>query len=205
MFKKLLITFFHFFKNSALRFVHLLEGEMFNTSSALGVSENLPIIRGGIDFHAEPGSKMLLGKRVMFNSDALRYPNFMHYRVKIRILRQNGVVKIGEFTRMHGSYIECYDRIEIGSRCLIAANCQIMDAGGHRISEADVTQRIKNIGFDTAPVIIEDDVWLGLGVIVLPGVRIGRGTVIAAGAIVSRDIPAMVVAGGIPAKVIKKF
>jgi len=53
-------------------------------------------------------------------------------------------------------------------------------------------------------VIIEDYVWLGSSVIVLPGVTIGRGAVIAAGAVVTKSIPPMCVAGGIPAKFIKE-
>jgi len=51
-----------------------------------------------------------------------------------------------------------------------------------------------------APVVIEDDVWIGSGAIVLPGTRVGRGAVVAAGAVVSRDVPAMSVVAGVPAK-----
>ncbi|MEM7601390.1 MAG: acyltransferase [Verrucomicrobiota bacterium] len=129
----------------------------------------------------------------------------MHSKVKIRLFRAESVVRIGERTRIHGSSIACYERIKIGKRCLIAANCQIMDGGGHRISETEVSQRIESIGFETKPVIIEDDVWLGLNVIVMPGARIGRGSVVAAGSVVTKDIPPMVVAGGMPAKVLRKF
>ena len=53
-----------------------------------------------------------------------------------------------------------------------------------------------------APVTIEDNVWIGCRVIVLKGVRIGRGTVIAAGAVITRDVPPNTIAGGVPARVI---
>ena len=53
------------------------------------------------------------------------------------------------------------------------------------------------------PIIIEDEVWIGLGVTILSGIRIGRGSIIAAGSVVSKDIPAFTIAGGCPAKVIK--
>lgn len=53
------------------------------------------------------------------------------------------------------------------------------------------------------PVVIGDDVWIGTRVIILPGVKIGNGVIIAAGAVVTKDIPDYAVAGGVPAKVIK--
>jgi acetyltransferase-like isoleucine patch superfamily enzyme len=55
-----------------------------------------------------------------------------------------------------------------------------------------------------APIVLEDDVWIGMGVLVLPGVRIGRGSIIAAGAIVTRDIPPGSVAAGQPARVTRR-
>ncbi len=53
------------------------------------------------------------------------------------------------------------------------------------------------------PIVIEDKVWIGSNVVVLPGVRIGRGSVIGAGSVVSRDIPPMVVALGAPCRVLR--
>ena len=54
-------------------------------------------------------------------------------------------------------------------------------------------------------IIIEKDVWLATGVSVMAGVRIGQGTIVAAGSVVTQDLPSMVLAGGIPAKVIRKL
>jgi len=55
------------------------------------------------------------------------------------------------------------------------------------------------------PVVVEDDVWLGLGVVVLKGVTIGQGSVIAAGSVVTRSVPAGVVVGGVPARVLREI
>ena len=52
-------------------------------------------------------------------------------------------------------------------------------------------------------IIIEDDVWIGYGAIILSGVHIGQGAAIAAGAVVSKDVPAYAIVGGVPAKIIK--
>jgi acetyltransferase-like isoleucine patch superfamily enzyme len=161
------------------------------------------VIRCGVDFSAVEGSRARFGKRAMLNSDSHRYPHFMHSKVKIRLLRADSVLTVGERTRIHGSCITCYESVTIGDRCLISANTQIMDAGGHRISGDDVSKRIGNIGFDTKPVEIGNDVWIGLNCIILPGSKIGNGSVIAAGSVVSGIIPEMVIAGGMPAKVIR--
>jgi serine acetyltransferase len=56
---------------------------------------------------------------------------------------------------------------------------------------------------DDLPVVIEDDVWIGTGVIILKGVRIGRGSIIAAGALVKKDVPPYSIVGGVPARRLK--
>lgn len=122
--------------------------------------------------------------------------------VKLFVDRPRATIIIGEGTRIHGSCLHSYASIEIGKRCLVAANCQIIDGSGHDLSFGDVENRINTKG-DCHPIIIEDDVWIGANTIVLPGVRIGKGSVIGAGSIVTKDIPPMVVAAGNPAKVIR--
>ena len=118
--------------------------------------------------------------------------------------RENAVIKIGENTRIHGTCIHAYKSIEIGKNCLIAANCQIFDGNGHDLSFENVHNRINTIG-ESKEIIIEDSVWLGTGVIVLPGVKIGMGSVIAANSVVHKDIPSMVIAGGNPVKEIMQI
>jgi len=101
---------------------------------------------------------------------------------------------IGEYAHMWGN-----GGIFIGNNVLIAAHCCISTLN-HNYSEA-----IINIGGVTAkPVAIEDDVWLGYNVIILPGVTIGQGSVIGAGSVVTKDIPPYSIAVGNPAIVIKK-
>lgn len=68
---------------------------------------------------------------------------------------------------------------------------------------ADTSVPIFKQGVETAPVTIEDDVWISSRVTIIAGVRIGRGSVIGAGAVVTRDVPAWSVAVGVPARVIK--
>lgn len=102
---------------------------------------------------------------------------------------------IGEFT-----IINSLKKIYIGKNTLIAPNCYI---GDMEHAFHDRTTPIKFQGNITSEVIIEDDVWLGCGVKVMSGVTIGEGSVIAAGAVVTKDVPPYTLWGGVPAKKIK--
>lgn len=91
--------------------------------------------------------------------------------------------------------------ITIGDNVRIASHC-MMVSGNHRFD--DPTRPICTQGLETKPIVIEDDVWVASRVNIMAGVTIGRGSVLAAGAVVTRDVPPMSVVAGVPAKVIKK-
>lgn len=152
--------------------------------------------------YLDRNAKLILGNNVVINSDNSRYHLNMHSATKIIIDKAGGIIQIGDNSRIHGTCIHAYKSITIGKNCLIAANSQIIDGNGHLLSFPDVANRINTVD-EAKPVVIEDNVWIGANVIVLPGVRIGAGSVIAAGSIVSKNIPPMVIAGGNPAKIIK--
>jgi maltose O-acetyltransferase len=103
--------------------------------------------------------------------------------------------------------MDCYP-ITIGERVLIAPFCQLI-TGGHEINAADrfVTNREGVLGTMTtgAPIRLEDEVWLGAGVIVLPGVVIGARTTVGAGSVVTKSLPSDVVAAGNPARIIRQL
>ena len=108
---------------------------------------------------------------------------------------------IGRGTSVNqGSFVEAIDSVTIGENCLIGEYCSVRD-NDHAFADPD--RPIRQQGYASAPLIIEDDVWLGRGVTVGKGVRIGRGAVIGAGSVVTHDIPAGAVAVGAPARVIK--
>ena len=78
-----------------------------------------------------------------------------------------------------------------------------MTALNHNFS--DSTLRIDEQGVSTTPVVIGDDVWIGANAVVLPGVHIGRHVVVAAGAVVTRDVPDGCVVAGVPATIKKRL
>ena len=115
-------------------------------------------------------------------------------------------------------YTDCGKNITIGKNVFINANCHFQDQGGIFIGDKsfighNVTLATLNHGINPkdrgtlcpAPIIIEENVWIGANVTVLPGVKIGKNSIIAAGAVVTKDVPKNVIAGGIPSKIIKKI
>jgi acetyltransferase-like isoleucine patch superfamily enzyme len=109
-------------------------------------------------------------------------------------------LKIGEHTYI-GPYtcISGYGKIEIGKDCRIASHSSLC---AHNYNFTDPTQKIREQGFNFKGIRIEDDCWLGSGVRVVDGVTIGKGSIIGAGAVVTKDIPPYSIAVGVPAKVI---
>lgn len=94
------------------------------------------------------------------------------------------------------STLNCFNYIEIGRKCFISDNVSIQDSDNHTINN----QKDKV----AAPIIINDNVWIGKNVTILKGVTIGEGAIVAAGAIVVKDVPANCLVGGNPARVIKE-
>jgi acetyltransferase-like isoleucine patch superfamily enzyme len=95
--------------------------------------------------------------------------------------------------------IVSHENIEVGPMTMISHNCSIMDFN-HGTSPGEPMSRQPG---QTAEVRIGRDCWLGAGVIVLPGVTIGDGTIVGAGAVVTRSLPPNVLAAGVPARVVR--
>ncbi|MCK5538014.1 MAG: acyltransferase [Bacteroidales bacterium] len=117
------------------------------------------------------------------------------------ILQGTGVFELGENSFiMPYSVISINEKITIGKDVMIADNVSIRD-DDHRFDRLDIPMRKQEMV--TSPIIIEDDVWIGHGAIILRGVKIGTGAIVAAGAVVTKDVPAYAIVGGVPAKIIK--
>ncbi|TCV83434.1 acyltransferase [Sulfurirhabdus autotrophica] len=97
--------------------------------------------------------------------------------------------------------IGCNEEVRIGKNVLIAENVSIRDTDHNFL---DPEMPIKDQGITTKPVVIEDDVWIGYGVIITKGVNIGKGAIVGANSVVTKDIPPYSIAVGVPAKVIKE-
>ena len=112
-----------------------------------------------------------------------------------------GDVIIGNHTRI-GLHNTIIGPVEIGNNVNLAQGITVT-ALNHNFSDSN--KRIDEQGVSTKPVTIEDDVWIGANAVVLPGVKIGNHCVIAAGAVVTKDVPPHSLVAGVPAKVIKQI
>lgn len=118
------------------------------------------------------------------------------------VLQGSGCIELGERSFIsHYCVIGSQSLVRIGADVMIAAAVTIRDSD-HVF--ADIDRAMNTQGVDVAPVIIEDDVWIGHGAVILKGVRIGTGAVVAAGAVVRSDVEPRTVVGGVPARVISR-
>lgn len=111
-------------------------------------------------------------------------------------------IKIGVHCGFSGTVISASDSIVIGDRVLCGGNCTLVDTDRHPLAPV---ARANNENAEAAPIVIGDDVFLGMNVVVLKGCTIGRETVVAANSVVTRSLPERVIAGGIPAKILKNM
>lgn len=115
-------------------------------------------------------------------------------------------------------YTDCGKNLHIGKNVFINACCQFQDQGGITLGDGtlighNVVFATLNHGFEPdkrnwiypLPITVGKNVWIGAHATILPGVTIGDNAVIAAGAVVSKDVPSDVVVGGVPAKIIKSI
>lgn len=141
-------------------------------------------------FERDGGGKIELGDRVEI------------YRDSTLETGCGGEIIIGSESSIHpGCHIYSYEQpIIIGKGIMIAANCALYSYN-HSIEKG---KTIREQGFTSAgPIVIGDEAWLGVMVTILDGVTIGKGAVVAAGSVVTSDIPDYAVAAGVPAKVLR--
>jgi|tagenome__1003787_1003787.scaffolds.fasta_scaffold20987768_2 acetyltransferase-like isoleucine patch superfamily enzyme len=113
-------------------------------------------------------------------------------------------LEIGDGTSIAGSCVlSAAVDVRLGQNVLLARNVYISD---HIHAYTDTERPVLSQGVEKlAPVVVEDGAWLGQGVVVCPGVRIGRGAVVGANAVVTKDVPAYTLAVGAPARIVREF
>ena len=132
------------------------------------------------------------------------------------VFAKAGSISIGDYCFIgRESRIWSANSLKIGNRVLISHNVNIHDTNSHPLSAVsrhdefkgmvDQTQSMEKFDIPTGAVTIEDDVWIGFNAIVLKGVTIGRGAVVAAGSLVTKDVPPYTLVGGNPARIIRKL
>ena len=111
----------------------------------------------------------------------------------------DGTITVGSDTHINsGSSLCAHSRIDIGDRVLVAPYVSIYDTNFHEVYDRNAVPVAR-------PVVIEDDVWICTKATILPGVRIGRGSIVSAHALVTSDVPPFTVVSGVPAQVVRQL
>lgn len=113
-----------------------------------------------------------------------------------RVKGKKAILQIGDYSSIGDrTQIQCRESVTIGNHVLIAWNVNILEHDFHAPGGGMPIPR---------PIVIEDDVWIGVGCIILKGVTIGRGAIIGAGSVIAKDVPPFTFAAGNPARNIKQ-
>jgi acetyltransferase-like isoleucine patch superfamily enzyme len=112
-------------------------------------------------------------------------------------------IEIGDGVGMTGATLVAQTQVSIGNRVFIGANSTICDTDFHPLR--DHLRQLDPTAGTSRPIVIEDDVFIGMSTLILKGSRIGRGSVVGAGSVVSGDVPPGVIVAGNPARVIRSL
>jgi acetyltransferase-like isoleucine patch superfamily enzyme len=121
----------------------------------------------------------------------------------LRLLSPGARIEISSDVGMSGTTICAMKAVYVGKECLFGANVIISDTDFHPLNPEG--RRYSKNGIDSKEVVIEDNVFIGTGAIILKGVQIGKNSVIGAGAVVTKNIPSNCIAAGNPATVIREL
>jgi acetyltransferase-like isoleucine patch superfamily enzyme len=147
---------------------------------------------------------LFLGRRLELQigrRGEIRFGRFVWIGDGTKIRCHEGVVEIGEKTVLgQECTISAYQRVRIGEQCVIADRAMFIDFD-HGV--VDVERPIRQQGIYKRDVIVGSNVWIGYNACLLRGVRVGDNAIIGSNSVVTRDVPANAVVGGVPAKVIR--
>jgi acetyltransferase-like isoleucine patch superfamily enzyme len=162
-----------------------------------GVKSALPSYWIGFPFISKaPKTSIVIGEGCRFASRKTSNLIGINHRCLLSTTNGSDGIFIGKHCGFSGVSIRCFKKITIGDNVRVGANVTIIDGDAHQ----DDPRAGKN-----KDIVIEDNVWLGMNVVVLKGVTIGRNSLIGAGSIVTKDIPANVVAAGNPCRIVKQL
>jgi hypothetical protein len=174
----------------------------------------------GLSWVITNGIKLIKGRRVTFGTGVIAnhrlrikgpgrveiHDNANLYAFRgttwIETRTQTALIRVGTNARLNGPMLQADMLIDIGPDCILG-QAHVMDTDMHSL--AVDRRRNPEAPVRRAPVIIERNVWVARGAVILPGVTIGEGSVIGYGSVVSHDIPPGVVAAGNPARVVRSL
>lgn len=162
------------------------------------VCNGLPIVDIGRNAKCKIGRDCSINSNIRFNPIGRYSPTFL-------IVKDAGRLIIGNNTGISSSAIVCHNQITIGNYVKLGGNVVIYDTDFHSLQCGTRREsKLDLVNIVSKPVIIEDDVFIGAHSTILKGVCIGKGAIVGAGSVVTKNIPAQEIWGGNPARYIKK-
>ena len=165
---------------------------------------------------AGPSTRLFETSNLVGVPERLLIGDYCHIMGEILLLNATARVTIGNYCSLgKDSRIWAQDSVTIGNHVLIAHMVDVHDNNSHSLDWRDRREDALNVfergrALDTAkvpaaPVVIEDDVWIGAKSTIMKGVRIGRGAVVAASSVVTKDVPAFTLVAGNPARTVREL
>lgn len=169
-------------------------------------------------YTCEPSTVIYNTARVINNlgdSKAICIGANTHIKGELLTFGHGGKIEIGDYCFIGlNTFIWSGLSIKIGNRVLISHNCNVFDNDTHPINPNERHKQFiqiitygqpKNIDLNDEEIIIEDDVLIGANSIILKGVKIGKGSIVGAGSVVTRSVPPFTIVAGNPAKLIREL
>jgi acetyltransferase-like isoleucine patch superfamily enzyme len=153
----------------------------------------------------EKGSRIILGKRVVVVSSAWATALGVARPAILRCLSNQAQITIDDDCGLSGTVVCAALDIKIGARCLFGADVMVFDTDFHPHEAHGRRYAKPDWPTISAPVVIGDDVFVGTRATITKGVRIGNGAIVAAGSVVTHDVPPMTVVAGNPARIIRNL
>jgi acetyltransferase-like isoleucine patch superfamily enzyme len=156
-------------------------------------------LHGWVRFRRSRGAQIIIGRRFEANSTSRHNAIGVFQPVMLTALGRGTEIRIGDDVGMSGCSLTAVRRIAIGDRVLIGSGALITDNDGHPL---DPVGRRYSGETASAPIQIDDDVFIGARAIILKGVHVHRGAVVGAAAVVTHDVPEYAIVAGNPARIV---
>ncbi len=150
----------------------------------------------GNAFYIYNAGKITIGEKVQLKS----FPDGTSYRTALSTYFKEAEITIGNNCAINGTVIHCNEKVVIGNKCMFGPGTIISDNDSHRVVKDYALRHTKAV---SKPITIENNVWVGMNCLILKGVTLGENSIIAAGSVVTKSVPANAIYGGNPAKLIK--
>jgi acetyltransferase-like isoleucine patch superfamily enzyme len=197
---KNILSVFNVFSTIRIRLYPLINRLILKQNGAVvGCNVCIP---GKVHWQISKGGGICIGDNLYFSSGDSVNPIASNLQGAV-FIEKDARLRVGNNVGMSSTRLWIHESVTIGDNVKIGACVLITDTDAHPMDF--LTRRTSNYGTNSAPVVIEDDVWIGAHTIILKGVTIGARSIVGAGSVVTRSIPADCVAAGNPCRVIKSL